>query len=496
MSENIRNLTILGGGLDGLVFANALRRAFSDSLSVNLIDQPELDVASCITLPPEAVGFFKSQDVPENLLINDHGSGYYLATEYRSLNGVGAKDFFLPFSAPGFVLQTREFHHFYIWAKKQGLNRSYDEFSLNSEAARKKKFYPPSEKKSSLLSTIKYGYVLNAKPLTDFFRASALNAGVNVIEGVYDSAVVAKDGSVESVVVTTNGGTTSVSGDFFIDCSGGQVDLFSSALGVPYLSEKESLPVDSGIRLVLNKNSEESPSYSVEAIEQGWLINTSTQNLQQIDFIYNSEFISESSAVKFIGEGLRVAPETLEKYSLAPGRRESFWRRNCLCVGKSAGNLQDFSFSNAALVQSAILRFIELFPKGKQCDEVAREYNRITDLQYDHVLDNHSLLYRLYNKDTAEFLREGGGNKISPRVERRLALFKSAGRIPFFEEDPFSQDMWVSLLLGAGVIPDNYDVLLDGISPSWIAEQMDKMVGMIDSASTRMPSFNKYLKTL
>lgn len=488
MKSDVNTIVILGGDIGSYTLAHRLKTIFSDSLSVSLIDQNADEFDDCVTLPPASISFFKAQGIGDDVLINLTNGLYRSAVLFKNKG----RDFFLPFSSSGFMLRAREFQHFYVWAKKQGLPNGYDEFSLSSMSARKLKFLPASGDAGSLLSTLSYGYTLSTEKLKRVIRSRFIEGGGRVIDGRFISAKKDKDGRIAALEVQGESGAT-VNGDFFIDFSGGENDLLASAYGVPYKSEHAALPVGSCLRLTFTLNQNAVPYSSIETLNHGWKLEKSTQNKKQVDYLHAEASVSDEALEAFCKDA-GVALGDVKFFSAPSNRRNRFWVNNCIAMGRSSGYLQDFSMSAYALSQSAISRFIDLFPVSKDVSYLADEYNRLTHLEYDHVVDFHSLHYRLFQNAEASHLENYSGNDISERLKNRVELFKNTGRIPFYEGDPFSQDVWVSSMLGGGIIPKSYDVLIDGIDPKWIAEQMKKMFLMVDGASSKMPTLQEYLK--
>jgi tryptophan halogenase len=75
-------------------------------------------------------------------------------------------------------------------------------------------------------------------------------------------------------------------------------------------------------------------------------------------------------------------------------------------------------------------------------------------------------------------------------------MFAERGRLPFHEEETFSRDSWLAVLLGQGVIPRRIDPLADSISES---EADQVMAGIRDSIAASIgaqPTHSAYLRHL
>ncbi|MDO3382935.1 tryptophan 7-halogenase [Gilvimarinus algae] len=491
MSAGIRKLVICGGGIESYTLAHRLKKHFSDSLSITLIESGNVSEPACVSVPPAAVNFFTSQGVSEDVLVGEAGGLYRTAVLLKSVNQ--GKDFYLPFSPPGFMLHARDFQHFYVWAHKKGLAHSYDEFSLSSMSAKRLKFLPASKDAGSLLSTLNHGYTLDVTRLKDYLRSKFQSMGGSIVDGEVSSVSLDADGCIACLDVHGID-DSSVVGDFYIDCSGEDNSNLSSALNASFLSERKSLPVDSIIRSVSSCSGSYRPFSSISLQGAGYIIEQSAQYKKQSDFVYNSGELSDEEAVNLFSEYMRTPPSDLKKLSGQSKRRNQFWVKNCIFMGASSGFLQDPFMGTYSLSQSSILRFISLFPSAKESAPLAEEYNRLTHLEYDCVVDFHSLLFRVFGLKSANARSDSFlGEAVSDRLKSRVDMFNHTGRVPFREGDPISQDLWVSTLLGSGLVPRAYDILVEGIEPKWIADQLKKMFQMIDGASAKMPYLKDYI---
>lgn len=498
MTTPIHHIVILGASLEALTVAHVLKKALRHNVHIEIADCFHDSCAAVSLLPPAAIGFFRGQGIPESLLINQQKGCFRSAKAYRAIKTLSQsksqRNFYFPFTAPGFMLNARPFHQFAIWERKHVRPRHYDAYSLSAVAASKGRFRHPSSSDSSLFSSLSYGYSLNTAPLKSYLSQQLKEMGVEFIEGDFLSAHSNPESRIESIDIITNGSHKTLKGDFFVDCSGARGALISEQLNVSYLDASDYLPVNSGLRLTLATTGKLDPADSVEAIDFGWLLEAKSQSHHQIDMLFNSQVTRPEDALNLFSKSLNVNADAVEQYKITPGRREFFWYKNCLSLGLAAGDIQEFGLSSLALAQSAALRFVNLFPVNANSHQLAREYNRLTHIEYDHVTDFHALHYELFDVPKTPFWKHAKTRSVSTRLDYRLTTFAKTGRMPFYEGDPFSEDAWISLLLGADFWPENYDILIKNLNPKWILEQLDKMYGMTESASSSMPMLSEYLE--
>jgi tryptophan halogenase len=60
-------------------------------------------------------------------------------------------------------------------------------------------------------------------------------------------------------------------------------------------------------------------------------------------------------------------------------------------------------------------------------------------------------------------------------LEHTLSLFKERGRLPYYQEETFSRDSWLTVLLGQGIRPRRIDPLADIVSRDEAAQAFAAM---------------------
>lgn len=490
MKDTVKKIIIYGGGIGGWTAAHLLTKSLPNNFSIVLIEDgmSYANEPECCTLGPAAIGFFKDLGLTEATLIDQQKGSYRLASHYINLDGSGG-EYYLPFCEHGFLLQGRSFSHYAIWERSKGILKPYDDYALSSVVARLGSFAHPSSASKSLLSTIVYGYQLNCSVLMTYLKQESLSAGLQYLVGSLSGGTLSDSGSIDSINISSDDGTVVIKGDFFIDCSGTNASLLSGLLRVPYHDLSEFLPVNKMLRFIEDGAVSPVPFNTVQATQLGWMLEAKSQNLRQVDLLYHDESVSDVDAITQLSKLLSIEPSSISVLHVQPGRRQQFWHKNCLSIGFSASDTLGFGMDYLSLIQSSLQRFLTLLPRGISYEFLAEEYNRLTKLEHEHVVDFASLHFWLAGH-VSEY-----AVKLSDRLMHRIELFEHTGRMPFFEGDPFLQETWVSLLLGAGRWPLKYDVFVDSMDPQWIHSQLEKMSIMIESAASRMPKIERYLQT-
>jgi len=500
-SKPIKRIAILGGRMTGWPAAAALAKGLRGmGIDIVLIDsaqQTETDL-HCEATTPACVAFHQWLGVAEKDLVATTGSSFLLATQFNAWADQ-QQNYFMPFSDHGFMLNRIEFPQYAISRYLQGNLVNYDDYSLAAVAAKAGRFCHPSVQESSLFSTITYGLTLNTRAYSNYLRGFAVQSGVSHVAAEINALKLNNEGYIESITLSdirTNAASTWVNGDgviaadFYIDCTGAPGNIIGKALHVEWKSLIGQLPLTHVINNV-------QPLLLTQAVPShrelfsgaaGWIQKLCSQTHTEQQYFYHTNFTSAEQARAVID-----APESAQAKPLHIGRRESFWSKNCVAIGEAAGNLDVLAAGKLHLVQSAMLRFISLFPSQVNVGFNAAEYNRLTHLEYDHIEDFHVLHYQLAATQNTAYWQQRAGVTLSDKLLHKLELFKKRGIVAFYEGETFSSGVWASLLLGNGFWPQRYDPLIQSMDSQWIEQQLEKMKKMMLGAAETMPLQAAYL---
>lgn len=497
----IKRIAIVGGGVTGWTVAAALAKGLRGlGINIVLIDTPgqsQVDL-QCEAVTPTCIAFHQWLGLDEKDLLTTTGASFLLATQFNAWSDQ-QQHYFMPFSDHGFMLNRIEFPQYAIDRHLQGHSSNYDDYALAAVAARLGRFCHPSAQGASLLSTLNYGLTLNTHTYTNYLRAFARQLNVEHIIAGQSALQLGHDGYIESINLQDISNHTQfsalqnegvVTADFYIDCTGAQGTLIEKALHVEWQTLSQQLPLTH----IVSHARPIPPTQALPSQRElltgtaGWIQKLYSQTHTEQQYFYHTDFTSPEQACLSIG-----AEENVHIKALSTGRRASFWHKNCLAIGEAAGNLSVLSAGNVYLVQSAILRFLNLFPTQITAGFNTAEFNRLTHLEYDHLEDFHILHYHLAANRGTAYWQQIATTSRSDRLLHRLELFKKRGLIPAYEGEIFSAGVWTSLLLGNGFWPERANPLIRSMDSNWIVQQLEKMKTLMYTAAEAMPAQSIYL---
>ena len=199
------------------------------------------------------------------------------------------------------------------------------------------------------------------------------------------------DGSVSGLAL--DNGTT-ITADFYIDCSG-PAKLLSSRVGIDFRPYGD-IPNDRAIACPQQLEKLSTPNYTITyAGSNGWLWNTALTHRRGCGYTYSSKFISDDAAV---AEYLTYYPNT-DQNKLRIIKFDSHYatnplEKNVLAVGLASGFIEPLEATSIYLVQY----YIETFGKVVNTNRDPRVFNKtvlkLTKELYDFVLTNYTFNQR------------------------------------------------------------------------------------------------------
>lgn len=490
-------IVVVGAGVVGWTVAAALANGLNGlDIKITVLDDGNYidQFTPCDSATPAFSIFNKILGIDERNFIKQTGSAYLLATCYKNL--FENDDYFMPFSEHGFMMNGLSFSSYASCLHAKGDNTSYDFYSLSATAARLGRFRHPAGNANSLFSTIEYGFQVNTKEVSDYWRRYAIDKGVREILCELKSVQLDEhSGEISGVNIceASSFQNSIIAADLYIDCTGDKEFLIGKSLGVTYDSLEHYLPMDRQCYTTTNIQHAAEPYTIIRSAPSGFIKEVATQTHKQCVYSYHSNFITDNEASTFMNGASGGSSEEFCYLPALVGQRSSFWSKNCIAIGGSAGYVQEFTIDRLHLVQSAVLRLLTLFPATKKYELNSKEYNRLTTLEYQHIVDFHQLHYKSVKEMHTPFWEYVKNMTTTASLTHRLHSFSKRGILPFFEGETLSHGNWTSFLLGAHCWPVAYDPMVDKYDSQWIADQLLKMRTMMSDAAKTLPLHHEYL---
>ncbi len=496
----MKNVVIVGGGTTGWMCAAAIARIAPPQTAVTLVESEEIGVIGVgeATIPllyefNEFLGL-KEKDV----LRECHGT-FKLGIEFVDWYKKG-ESYFHPFGF--FGRDTPEFAFHQLWLRLHHLSENgviprevagdISDYNVCTAAAKLGRFSPATGGDNTLMSTMRHAYHFDSTRYGQLLRRYAEKRQVKRVEGKVESVEQAPD-SGNILSVTLHNGQV-LNGDLFVDCSGFKSLLISDVMGSEFIDWRRYLPCDRAVAIQTELEGEPKPYTRACAEQAGWRWQIPLQTRSGNGYVYTSQHMAKNDAEQRLLGKIEGQPLTEPLHlRFRTGHRQVFWERNCIAIGLAGGFIEPLESTSIHLAQLGIQRLINLWPgRGINKAEVD-QYNRMMTEDYEHIRDFIVLHYNATLRENTDFWRHVRHMDIPDTLASKIEIFRGSGRIIAAAEELFTPHSWLAVMLGQGIFPDHYDVLVDRIQRQVLIENMQMLKDGVSRTAASLPTHQAYL---
>lgn len=512
MNNKINHIVILGGGSSGWMTAALLCRLYKQSLKITLIESAEIGTIGVgeATIPPLKV-FNDVLGINEQEFIAKTKATIKLGIQFENWGQQGDA-YMHAFGELGKNIGYCPFHHYWL-ASKPNHSASLWQYSFNYQAAINNKFAPLNRIHNDQLAGITHAYHFDAGLYAKLLNEYSADKGVIRVEGKVNHVELTQDGAIDSLVL---GSGQTITGDLFIDCSGFNALLMDKTLKVGYESYQQWLVCDSAWAVPCEKVDPIVPYTRSIAHDFGWQWRIPLQHRTGNGIVFSSQYVSDEMAKQTLLQNLDAKPLAEPKLlKFVPGRRKQQWYKNCIAIGLASGFLEPLESTSLHLVQTAIIRLTKLMPNLSICESLVDEYNRQSQIEFEQIRDFIILHYYLNQKShlnniaDLNFHRKNTDTEpteaaslwhycqhmdIPPSLKQKIALFKQTGNLHRFQEELFTEEAWLQVMIGQGLMPEDYNPLADTISGTDRDEFLSNLKAIYQHYLTQLPEHGAFLR--
>lgn len=512
MTNQIKNVVIVGGGTAGWMTASLLAKTLGKTLSITLVESDKIGIIGVgeATIPP-IINFNSAIGIDEKSFLKATQGTIKLGIEFNNWNQNG-DSYMHAFGHIGKKFPFCDFHHFWLHtqqleataAKSTNDNKeektsvsdtSFWDYSLNYQAAKKNKFAAFNQIPNTNLPGLAYAYHFDAGLYAKFLHKHAVSMGVKRIEGTITKVNQhAESGFIQSLQLEDN---SIITGDLFIDCTGLTALLIEKTLSTGFEDYSHWLPCNRAMTVPCEKTDNIEPYTRSTAHKVGWQWRIPLQHRTGNGLVYSSKHLSDDEAKELLLnniDGKALAEPKL--ISFKTGRRRKQWNKNVIAIGLSSGFFEPLESTNLHLVQTAAIRLAKFFPHyGIHIEEI-NEFNRQSKLELEGIRDFIILHYKLNNRNDSEFWRACQRMDIPNSLMNKIQLFKKTGKVFCNPDDLFTEIAWQQVMIGQGNIPEDYHPLVDILTKEQVDDLMKNLKVLINRTVDKLPSHDDFLSQL
>ena len=492
--QHLRSIVVVGGGSAGWMTAAGLAKILGRDVSIRLIESEEIGIVGVgeATVPHLKI-FNNILEFNEIDFVKKTQGTFKLGIQFRDWGRIG-DEYIHGFGSIGHDYGWLPFHQYWLKARRAGAASEIGDYSLNSAAAPLGKFMASASDvpAHSPLANIAYAYHFDAGLYARFLRGYAEERGVQRTEGkIVRTLLRPEDGWVAGVVME-NGET--ISGDLYIDCSGFRGLLIEQALHTGYDDWTHWLPCDRAMAVPCAKAGPPTPYTRSTARSAGWQWRIPLQHRTGNGHVYSSKYISDDEAAATLlknldGEALGD-PRPLR---FTAGARKKFWNKNVVAVGLASGFMEPLESTAIYLVQSSILRLINLLPEREISDVVVERYNTQSRFEWERIRDFLILHYKATERNDSPFWDYCRNMSIPEELDATMRLFRDSGRFYRNAEEMFAVTSWVQVMLGQHVTPRRWHPMVDLMPEKDLHEFVGGIRKVIATCVGAMPPHEQFI---
>lgn len=480
-------IVIVGGGTAGWMTAAALATTVAGrQAKVRLVESDQIGTVGVgeATLP-QMKDFNDFVGILEADMMKRTQATFKLGIEFRDW-GYPGSSYVHPFGEFGQPMGGVEFLQHWVRARQAGETDPIEAWSYAIQACHHSKFDFPVDDKAEINSTYAYAYHLDAGLYARFLRQFSEPRGIERIEGrIVDVGRDAETGFVTHVQLASG---DTVSGDYFIDCSGFRSLLLDKTLEVPFEDWSDWLPCDRAVAVPSERVDPLLPYTRSTARQAGWQWRIPLQHRTGNGYVFCSDHISDDEATaQLLGnlDGETLGDPRVLRFKA--GRRARSWQGNCIAVGLSSGFLEPLESTSIYLIQVAIMAFTQLFPGRQPEPALVDEFNRLVDYEYDRVRDFLILHYHLNTREDGALWRRCRDMPVPDSLREKMEMFRRRGFVERYRFGLFAPPSWISVFMGQGLEPEGVDPFAANMTMEAVTARMDRLRTDISTRVAAMP---------
>jgi tryptophan halogenase len=486
------NIVIVGGGTAGWMTAAALAR-FTQA-SVTLVESDAIGTVGVgeATIPQIRL-FNAGLGIDEAEFLRETRGSFKLGIEFAGWAGEG-RSYMHAFGNVGQPHGLLPFHHYWLRARAAGKAKELAAYSLNETAARRNAMQIWRAEPGQPAPDMPWAYHFDAGLYAAYLRRYAEARGVTRIEGLVGEVIRdGESGDIASIIL--DDGET-VTGDFFIDCTGFRSLLLGEAMGSAFLDWTHWLPCDRAIAVPCATKGDFTPYTKSTARKAGWQWRIPLQHRIGNGHVFCSAFMEEAEALDILLGHLDGEPQAEPNVlRFTTGMRAEQWRGNCLGIGLSAGFMEPLESTSIHLIQSAIARFLQMLPGARSEPAMVAEFNRQARFEWERIRDFLILHYRANGRTGEKFWDHCRAMDLPDTLVAKIDQFRAAGFIHREHEELFTQDGWLQVFVGQDVLPESWNPIADLPGEDQLAAMMLQIEQGVERIAGTLPAHVEYLRS-
>ncbi|MGJ8680021.1 tryptophan 7-halogenase [Paraglaciecola sp.] len=485
MTQMLKSIVVVGNSLSAWLSAATINRAtrpFGTQVSIcTLAEVP--DNLGNMSLRPEFDDFIKLIGISEAEFMQTCSANFKLANCFQDWN-THNKDYYHGFGECGTTVKNIQFSQFYARLCEQNKISFADSFNLGAQLAKHNKFVHPDDDPMSILSTLSYGWNINAEAFYLTVKQYCSEQGIHIHEQALSKVETDSKNSVITSLQLEH--EKILNADLFIDCS---VDhSLMHSLQNEWHSWSSQLP-DCEVKSVDCKLVSKEQTYNlIKATTFGW-----QQEIPSQQKLTRHYYSAKNASLQ--------VPKTKEKITSQSTKSLSFgiftkpWLGNCISIGYGCLSLPPMCFSELDLAWIGLKELIQKLPAKHISEALVKEYNELMSARYNNAKEASVMHFYMAEQDGSTFWQQVNKVMVSKSLDYKLITYQNRGKMPSYANEVLPIPEQYSLLMGMTDKPKQLDLMARQVPIEQILNIQDKIVHRIQQACSAASSHKDYIQT-
>ena len=488
-NRSIQRVVIAGGGTAGWMAAAALSRLVGRPLSVTLVESEEIGTVGVgeATIPT-LLTINRLLQIPEPDFIKFTQGTFKLGIRFENWLHEGHQ-YLHSFGDTGKGCWAGGFQHFWLRGKREGMAAEYGEYCAELKAAEANRFGITSNQR------LNYAYHLDATAYGRYLRGLAESSGAVRIEGKIQEVVLnPQDGFIEGLRLETG---QLVEGDLFIDCTGFRALLIEDSLKTGFDNWSHWLPCNRAWAVQTELDEAPVPYTRAIAHDAGWRWRIPLQHRAGNGLVYCNTFLDDERArdrlLQAVSGQPLIEPRAIQ---FTTGQRRKYWNKNCIALGLSSGFIEPLESTSIHFIQNGIMWLLLMFPDLSLSEAAIDEYNNKLRAEAERIRDFIVLHYAANERVGEPFWDQCRQMTLPDSLAQRIELFRDGARVFKPQDDVFSENSWVQVMMGQGITPAGYHNIADAMTNEQLGHFLSEIQQTVESTVDGLPQHGDFVKQL
>jgi len=413
MTNEVTRVVIVGGGSAGWLAAGIIAASCPAHIHISLIESPDINpIGVGEGTWPTMRTTLENMGISESDFFRECDASFKQGSKFSRWTSLSTDDdYYHPFMQPAKYHDINLAPYWLPFKDKINFaNAVCTQAAICDLGLAPKQISTPEYR-----TVLNYGYHLDAGKFSPFLHKHCVEKlGVNYISANVTQINTQDNGDIKSVTTDSRG---DIEGNLFIDCTGLSSLLLEKHYSVPFVSQKEILFNDSALAVQIpyvEGNDAIRPYTLSTAQTAGWIWDIGLQSRRGIGHVFSSAHTTDELAERELRNyiapavGEKMAESlAIRKIAFNPGHRQTFWYKNCVAIGLSAGFIEPLEATALVLIELSAKLIGEQFPVNRAAmDILAKRFNRTLSHHWQRIIDFLKLHYVMTQRTDTEYWRD------------------------------------------------------------------------------------------